>query len=149
VFVRQDAPCQCLTALKSADVESVCLLYRQPRMPHVLSHVAVGAIYYPPSADDRTVITHILNSLDNISCDHPQSGIVLMGDFNQLRDSSLLSYPLKQVVKSPTRNAAILDKIYTNLQDWYERPVVLPNVGRSNHRAVAMSATFNNKWERG
>ena len=59
------------------------------------------------------------------------------------------SYPLKQVVKPPTRKAAILDKIYTNLWEWYEQPVILPNIVRSDHRAVAMSATFNNKREIG
>jgi len=118
-------------------------------MPRILSHLAVSAIYHPPSADDKSMTAHILNSLDTISRDHPLAGVVLIGDFNRLRDSALLSYPLKQVVKSPTRNAAILDKIYTNLQEWYERPVVLPSIGCSDHRAVAMSATFNNKWERG
>jgi len=109
----------------------------------------VQSTAHAPAGDDRIVVSHIVNSLDTISRDHPQAGTVLIGDFNRLRDSAILSYPLKQVVKPPTRKAAILDKIYTNLWEWYEQPVILPNIVRSDHRAVAMSATFNNKREIG
>jgi len=63
--------------------------------------------------------------------------------------ASLLSYPLKQVVRSPTRGSSILDKIYTNLQDWYEKPVILPNIARSDHKAVLMTSTIVKKAERG
>jgi len=35
------------------------------------------------------------------------------------------------------------------LLNWYERPVILPNIGSSDHNAVLMSATFNGKRERG
>ena len=141
VLVRQDLPCQRLIELEAADVESVWLLCRQLRMPRYLSHVVIGAIYHPPSADDRLMTAHILSSLDTVTRSHPHAGIVLIGDFNKLRDTALLSYPLKQAVKSPTRGAAILDKIYTNIQDWYEKPVILPNIGQSDHNAVLMQAT--------
>ena len=66
--------------------------------------------------------THILDCLDAVTRDHPYAGVVLVGDFNQLRDAALLSYPLRQVVKSPTRRLAVLDKIYTSIHDWYETP---------------------------
>jgi len=32
-----------------------------------------------------------------------------------------------------------VDKIYTSLKDWYDVPVILPNIGRSDHRAVVMT----------
>jgi len=92
---------------------------------------------------------HLMDRLDTASRAHPCAGIVLLGDFNRLRDSALLSYPLKQVVKSPTRGTAVLDKIYTNLQDWYSCLSILPNIGRSDHNAVLMSATTNAKLSHG
>ena len=141
VLVRQDLPCRRLIELEAADVESVWLLFRQLRMPRYLSHVVIGAIYHPPSADDRLMTAHILNSLDTVTRSHPHAGIVLIGDFNKLRDAALLSYPLKQIVKSPTRGAATLDKIYTNIQNCYGKPVILPNIGQSDHSAVLMQAT--------
>ena len=64
--------------------------------------------------------------------------MVLIGDFNQMRDAMLLSYPLKQVVRSSTRGSAVLDKIYINISDLFERPVILPNIGRSDHHTVVM-----------
>ena len=118
-------------------------------MPRCLSHVVVGAVYNPPSADDKKITTHILTCLDTVTHDHPQAGVIVHGDFNRLRDAALISYPLKQVVKAPTRKASVLDKIYTKIQDWYDQPVVLPNIGRSDHRAVLMSASVNPKREHG
>jgi len=141
VIVRQDLPSTRLTQLESADVETVWLLHRQPRMPQLLSHVVIGAVYHPPSADDKLMIAHIVNNLDTITRSHPHAGIILLGDFNKLRDAALLSYPLKQVVKSPTRGAAILDKIYTNIHEWYDRPAILAHIGQSDHNAVFMKAT--------
>ena len=91
--------------------------------------------------------THILDCLDTTR-DHPYAGVVLLGDFNQLRDAALLSYPLRQVVKSPTRGLAVLDKIYTSIQDLYEKPAILPNIGRSDHNAVIMTP-INRTIDRG
>ena len=42
-----------------------------------------------------------------------------------------------------TRGRAILDKIFTNIADWYRpnSPVILPEIGQSDHRAVLMQPT--------
>jgi len=101
-----------VTELESPNVQSVWLLYRSLGMLPALSHV-VGIIYHPPSADDRVMIAHILDCLDKITSQHPQSGVILTGDFNKIRNAAILSYPLKQIVRSPTRGSAILDKMYT------------------------------------
>ena len=140
VYVRHDVPCVRLSALESNNVETIWLLYRRPRMPRAVTHVIIGAVYHPPSADDSVMTTHIISCLDIVSRDHPNAGVVLLGDFNRLRDAALLSYPLRQVVKSSTRGSAVLDKIYTSLKEWYDVPVVLPNIGASDHNAVVMMA---------
>jgi len=131
-------PCVRLSALESGNFETIWLLYRQSRMLHSVSHVVVGAVYHPPAADDRAMTSHILDYLDTATCDHPHACVVLLGDFNQLRDDTLLSCPLRQVVKVPTCGTAVLDKIYTSLKDWYELPVIVPNIGRSDHSAVVV-----------
>jgi len=88
--------------------------------------------------------SHILSCLDTIMRDYPQAGVVVLGDFNHLRDTADIcySYPLKQVVKVPTRKAAVLEKIYTNIDDWYDVPAVLPNIGRSDHHAIVNGSTL-------
>jgi len=108
-------------------------------MPRAVSHVVVGAVYHPPSADHTAMTSHAIDCLDTVARDHPHVGVVLLGDFNQLRDVALQSYPLRQVIKSATRGSAVLDKIYTNLNDWYEVHVVLSNIGSSDLNAVVMT----------
>jgi len=71
--------------------------------------------------------------LDSISRIHPCAGFILLGDFNHLNDSTIRSYPLKQVVKCATRKSAILDKIYTNIAGWYDQPFSTPPIGKSHH----------------
>jgi len=53
---------------------------------------------------------HILNCLETITRDHPNAGVILLGDFNRLHDVSLLAYPLKQVVRSPAGRRQFLTK---------------------------------------
>ena len=110
-------------------------------MPRYLSHIIIGVIYHPPNSNDFTMVSHIIDSLDDITRDHPASGIVLLVDFNHLRDSAILSFPLKQVAKDPTRCSSILDKIYTNADKWYSKPTILPPVGNSDHNAVLFVPT--------
>ena len=59
-----------------------------------------------------------------------------MGDFNCLRDTSLKSFPLKQIVRAPTRGEATLDKIYINNADWFSNPVIFLAIGNSDHNTT-------------
>ena len=59
------------------------------------------------------MLNHIDQSLDYIRRHHPYTGIILMGDFNKMKDSHLKRNDnLKQIVDQPTRGSAILDNIY-------------------------------------
>jgi len=60
-----------------------------------------------------------------------------------------LCYALRQVVTTPTRGKALLDKIFTNVRDWYSTPTTLPAVGSSVHAAVLMLATHNPHYKQG
>ena len=117
-------------------------------MPRYVCHIALGIIYHPPNADNATTLAHILQCLDTISQDHPYCGIMLTGDFNCMKDHSILSYPLKQVVKLPTRKNNILDKIFTNLSDWYNKPESLPPIGNSDHNTIIMRAKHQHAMPR-
>ena len=149
VYVSQSLPCTYITTYNSFDVESVWLLCRYSRMPRLLTHILIGAIYHPPDGDKNSVISHVLDCLDRCSHDHPNLGIILLGDFNQLPDSAIKAYPLRQVVTTPTRGKAVLDKIFTNMSDWYSTPTTLPAVGSSDHAAVLMLATHNPHYKQG
>ena len=77
---------------------------------------------------------YLSRCIDRILQHHPHSAVVLCGDFNKLKDSNLKSaHNLKQLVKQPTRDRSILDKIYTNRPQHYSTPVIHPSIGVSDH----------------
>jgi len=143
VCVRNNIQCTRLHSYESNDLEVMWLLCRETRMPRCLSHILIGAVYHPPNANHHIMLTYIIDCLDQLSKDHPNLGIILLGDFNRLPDATLKSFPLRQVVKASTRGSAILDKIFTNMFDWYSNPITLAAVGKSDHFPVLMNASDN------
>ena len=97
-YVGTSFPCTRLYSLETADLESIWLLVRRPRMPRPVSHIAIGVIYHPPGAPSWSMSQHITNAMDTIISQHPYAGIVILGDFNTMDARSIRSYPLKQVV---------------------------------------------------
>ena len=60
-----------------------------------------------------------------------------MGDFNKMKASHLKrNHDMKQIVDLPTRGNAILDNIYTNVSNFYQRPVIGAPIGLSDHKVV-------------
>jgi len=138
-YVRDDLSCVHLADLESPSTETLWLLFRGQRMPRSMSHLLIGVIYHPPDAifaASRATNCHLLETIDTVMKRHPQSGVMLLGDFNHLYDSPLRDFPLKQTVMAATRGTSTLDKIYSNVSDWYITPVILPNTAGSDHRTV-------------
>ena len=65
-------------------------------------------------------------------------------DFNQLRDMFLRTqYGFAQLVNTATRNSAILDKLWTNMDPVYDTPAVLDTLGTSDHRMVLLKPSYD------
>ena len=61
---------------------------------------------------------------------HPECGVIITGDFNQLRDNVMKRhYRFVQVVNVVTRVEAILYKIWTNVEEVYSPPVTISELG--------------------
>jgi hypothetical protein len=54
----------------------------------------------------------------------------LLGDLNALNDKQLRTYLLKQIFSMPTGDERILEKMYTNIADWYSLPIIIPDKGK-------------------
>ena len=120
------------------------------RLPRRFSCIVVGCLYHPPDADDVTMQEYLITSLDSILRKHPECGIILMGDFNQLRDNFIKThYAYRQIVSKPTRNNAILDKIWTNMDKVYNCPISLSPLGTSDHNMVLASPCNHSPLETG
>ena len=149
VYVKSNLSCTYLHHYSVAGLETLWMLCRYPRMPRSLTHILIGVIYHPSDGNKHAMVSHILDCLDQTSHQHPNLGSILAGDFNQLPDQSIRAYPLRQVVTSATRGKAVLDKIFTNMYDWYLTPAKLPAVGSSDHAAVLMQASNNCNYRPG
>ena len=116
-------------------------------MPRDHPQVTIGTIYHPPGSDDWAMLNHIDQSLDYIRRQHPYTGIVIMGDFNKMKGSQLKRHHnLKQIVDLPTRGNAILDNIYTNVSNFYQRPVICAPIGLSDHKVVVCIPSTSSKY---
>ena len=66
-----------------------------------------------------------------------QTGIILTGDFNQFKDTFLPThYGYEQLVKTATRNFAILDNMWYNMSPVYSFPSVIGELGTADHNMV-------------
>jgi len=105
-------------------------------MPREVAHLLIGAaVYRPPKALWNVWIRYLTSTKDTITRSHPNAGIFLLGDFNQLPECHLKSLPLHQLV---TRGSSVLDKVFTSVPTWYQIPVLLPPVTRSDHDTVLL-----------
>ena len=82
---------------------------------------------------EKEYITHILSCLDTVTRRHPSSSIIIMGDFNHMKDNLL---KLTQTVKSPTHGTSILDCVYSNISKYYATSTIHPGLGLCHHFSV-------------
>ena len=81
----------------------------------------------------------MINSLDTILRGSPDCGVILSGDVNQFKDTFLRTrYGYEQLVKTATRNSAILNKMWSNMSPVYGLPSVIDELGTSDHKTVLL-----------
>ena len=126
-----------LRYIEDDENEVLWVRLRPQKLPRKYPSIIIACIYHPPKADNGSMREYMITNLDSILRCYPECGIILTGDFNQLRDSFLLvHYGYVQLVNMATRNGAILDKIWSNMSPVYAHPAVLSEVGSSDHRMV-------------
>lgn len=85
----------------------------------------------------QKMLDYLTKCLMDLESKYPNCGLLVLGDFNHLNDARLKSnFNLKQIVHRPTRRHNTLDKILTNLQEYYDSPVERPAFGLSDHSSV-------------
>ena len=79
----------------------------------------------------------MINSLDTILRGSPDCGVILSGDFNQFKDTFVRRYyGYEQVLKTDTRNVAILGEMRSIVSPVYGLPSVIDELGTSDHKMV-------------
>ena len=120
---------------------------RPHRLPRHLTGLICCVLYNPPDTpvnEQKELTAYLIDQIDRVRCIHPDCGVVLLGDFNNLDISDLLRHHnLSQIVDTPTREGNILDLIVTNLEALYSKPVVLAPPGSSDRNIVKWSNKTN------
>ena len=87
--------------MNDPEVESQWFLIKSDRLPRGIKTIILGTIYHPPRNDDQCLRAHIFKCLDHLLTVYPNSGILVLGDFNQFRPGNLCgSFKLKKIVKN-------------------------------------------------
>ena len=96
----------------------------------------LSAIFAPADAQ-RARASYIIERIDSVKSAHPDCGVVLLGDFNTLDVTNILTnHTLKQLVREPTRSNSVVDLVISHLASYYNKPVVRAHLGSSDHCSV-------------
>ena len=147
VYVKDLLPLTPLNHLSDPNFERLWLLLKPQRLPRGLNSIILGVIYHPPGNNDTDLQAHVTENLDSILSSHPNSGIILTGDFNEFRHRRLCSsFNLMQIVNHATRGDNILDKVFTNISKYYDIPNVVAPLSSSDHNSIVLtpSASYAN-----
>ena len=101
-YIRDSIPYKHWSEIECDNFETLWITVRPCRMPREISHIILGVIYHPPGANNYEMSNHIINSLDTITRKHPHAGIMLLGDFNQLKDQTIRKWLKKQQEEKPS-----------------------------------------------
>ena len=115
-------------------------------LPREISSILLVATYIPPTNNngDRNAALHELyKAISEQQTAHPDSFIVLAGDFNHANPKTILP-KLHQHVNFATRGENTLDCVYTEHKGAY-RASPLPHIGASDHLTVMLIPAYRQR----
>ena len=146
LYLKDNIPYTRYLNLEDDEQETVWITIRPPKLPRSVTKIAIVAVYHPPQSNHKLMNRYLSDGIDFLQTKTINCGLFIIGDFNQLPEQHLkINYKLKQAVKRPTRESAILDKCFTNMSAYYDEPEVTSHIGKSNHNAVIYKPKLSNK----
>ena len=110
-FVCTDIPSTRRKDLENPAFECLWLWMRPYRLPRQLTGLICCVLYNPPDTlvnEQMELSSYIIQQLDRIRAIHPDCGVVILGDFNNLNIRDILCHhSLKQIADIPTRREYI------------------------------------------
>ena len=89
MYVRNNIQCNIVQDLLDSYFEIVWVHIRPTRLPRGIPCIIIGTLYHPPSANNQEILDHLLKCLSTIESRFPNSGVILLGDFNNLNVSRI------------------------------------------------------------
>ena len=96
-----------------------------------MPNLAIVGVYHPPQANHIDLSNRVTNRIDKVTTVHQTYECLIAGDFNQTDRNLTKIYSFSQMVNKPTREEVILDKCYSSISKYYNRPEILSHIGKS------------------
>ncbi|KAK3508174.1 hypothetical protein QTP70_015758 [Hemibagrus guttatus] len=138
--------CTDVTVLKKMccpDLEAFFINCKPFYSPREFSSFILVSVYIPPQAHVSSALQHLADQITHTEQQHPDSVIIILGDFNKASLSHELP-KFKQHISCPTRDKNILGHCYTTIKDAY-RSVPRAALGLSDHCLVHLLPTYRPK----
>ena len=145
-FYINEGWCTDVTVLKkscSPHLETFFINCRPFYSPREFSSFILVGVYIPPQACVTEALQHLADQITDEERKHPDSLLIVLGDFNRANLSRELPR-YRQQVKCPTRDKNTLDHCYIVLKDSY-RSVPRAALGLSDHCMVHLLPNYKQK----
>ena len=125
-----------------------------------VNKIIVCSFYCPPKSKKKTaLIDHLTFTVQSLRITFPSAGLIISGDRNDLSDEKLKTVDpsLKQIVRKETRGNKVLTVVLTDLEAFYEEPVIVPPIEvddiakggvQSDHNGVVVSPISDKPFKR-
>ena len=96
-----------------------------------ITKIIACCFYCPPKSKKKTsLIEHMTLTLQSLRTTFPMAGVLISGDRNDLSIQRLkiIDPALRQTVRKGTRGPNILTVVLTDMEVFYEEPIVVPPI---------------------
>ena len=123
---------------RDPEIESPWFVIKPNCLRRRINSIILGTVYHPPQNDNK-LPAYLFSSLDSALASYPCSAIVVLGDFNQFKPGNLCSsFKLKRLITKPMRGNKILDQAYSTMSQYYDKALILPQVGLSDYSSALL-----------
>ena len=144
IYVKNEFRIKLSNDICNQSFECLWLTLRPKWLPRSIARIAVACVYLPPSITPDTLENfhdYFQSCYDILTTENSDTAVIVAGDFNLTGNGfnpKILTEhcSLKQVIKKPTRNANILDLIFTNKNSYFEHPEILALISSSDHNLI-------------
>jgi hypothetical protein len=144
VYVQTQIKVEILSNLISPFFEVLWLKLRPRKLPRGISSIILAGIYHI-SCWDIAMIDYLIDCLTRAEAMQSNCGIILMGDLNRLKTSSISRlFKLKKLVNFPNRGERTLDVILTNTSQFFDNPEKVAPFGLSDHFTISLFPKIRN-----
>ena len=126
----------------SHDLETLFIECKPFYSPREFSSIIMAGVYIPDSHPDA--VAALASQINNIESSHPDSLVIVLGDFNRTSLSKELPKYKQQVKCSTHEDGNILDHCYCKIKDAY-RVLPRPPLGCSDHNMLFLIPNYRQK----